>query len=201
LNNKITAIVISLLGFVFGIALGLYLNLFVATSATTANDITKSLIDANIGLLGLLGVIAVYVLTSYQSFERMIEERIDRIHSEHNMKTDLSKKLPEYFRNIPSEGVEAEYKQYTDAVKKWENRFNKLQADSQDAVRKFVLSAIAFLASIMLSLGGMGTINDKIRSAFIYFSGFAFVMGVVLIVGMIYGLRTNLQLSSHEKGK
>lgn len=202
MNNIIVTkrIAIFLLAIAIGAALGLYLNFFAETSVTVAGDILKPLIDADVGLLALLGVIAVYVLTSYQSFGRIIEERLDRLHSEHRMRTDFSKELPEYLRNI-SEEVEVEYKQYIDAVKKWEDRFDKLQIDSRDALRYLVVSAISFVISIMLSLGGMGSIDDKLRFAFIYFSSTAFIMGVGFIIGMIYELGTNLRLSSHEKSK
>jgi hypothetical protein len=190
--NKIKLLVILAVLVEEIIGFTLYSHYSPAISLNVGSDVSKSLIDADIGLLGLFGIVAVYVLTTYQSLERMTEERIARIHSEHEIRSRIgySNPLPYKVAEKNVSGAEEEYQIFKTKSEKLEKLLTRIQTSSQDAVGYVVAAAFLFLTSMLLALGVIGEIGNNTLILFIYNSIVLCVDGAAFIIILIYELGT-----------
>jgi len=180
-------------GAVIGAPIGLlaaFYSAFLAFGVVNiAPDVLKSLVDANAALLGFLGIITVFVLTSYNDSARLTEEQIYRVELERQKEMQNEKTVGYSNMASASNVAEPAHKLYLKRKRKLEKRLKDLREESRRACFWCVVSATSFLASILLSLLAMGEIPALSRIITIYFASVACIIGVLCIFVLILNLR------------
>jgi hypothetical protein len=189
-------IYIAIAGAVIGVPIGLlaaFYSIFLAIGVVNiAPDVLKSLVEANAALLGFLGIITVFVLSSYNDSARLTEEQIYRLELEHQKEMQNNKAIG--YSNIASASNVAEpaHELYLKRKRKLGKRLKGLRKESGRVCYLCVGSATSFLASILLSLLGMGEIPALSKFVTIYCASVTCILGVFSIFILIFYLREQL---------
>lgn len=144
------AIIVSvLLAFVYA-----YLQLlgFLVSTALNSLEMLQSMVQAEATILGFLGVIAAYVLTSYDS-------RIDR--------------LEQQCFDTEQRGLGTVTTNNTSQVEAIKKRMEKTRKLRKDAILSLGTSSIFLIVSLLLSITTLGTRNSILGGAgfYIFFGG------------------------------
>ena len=181
LTPKIFVVILLTLG-MFGA--GIYSRILAENIVNIAPDVLKSLVDADAALLGFLGIIAVYVLTTYRDSMRLTEEQIYRTRLEHERETRVPSDP-----NIPVEtqlnSADKEYKIFKDRLKKLEDYLERLRTEAREICLLAATGAILFVTSILLCLLGMSEISVEVKINAIGFSVGFMLFGLISLLFMV----------------
>jgi hypothetical protein len=183
-----TVIPAAIIGVTMAILAAFYSILLAAGVVNVAPEVLKSLVDADAALLGFLGVITVYVLTTYNNSIRLTEEQIYRVRLEH--KTEVERESGIGYSNYPGfdplKAAEKEYELFKERIKQFEDHIKKLQANSKSACIWCAGSVLFFVVSILLSLLGMSQLPLEIKFYSVYLSAGFCLVGVITIFRQVF---------------
>jgi ABC-type multidrug transport system fused ATPase/permease subunit len=183
-------LIVGLITVILATVTGRFVVYFAERMVTIAQDVLKSLVDANTGLLGFLGVITVFALATMRDSRNRIEEQIYRAKIEHErniQSTPLvvgSSDPRESFEGM----LDAEYKAFTERIEKLENQLQSTKRDAKTICIFTVAAASLFVVSILLCLLGMSQVAaETVIDATFYACG-TMLAGVILIFGIVLGV-------------
>jgi len=191
LERRILVISAILIGASFGLV-AIFYSLMLASGDINARlNVLKSLVEANTALLGFLGVITVFVLTSYRDSIGRMERDIDHLRENHarNVKQDMSVGYP----NISSTGLsrmaDAEYERFLTREKKLNSGLEDLKKGISSTCFYAIATATAFVFSILFCLLGISEISLLITHISTYTAAVITICGVWFTFIMVLDLR------------
>ncbi len=141
-----------------------YLFLYIATGVqTVAKDVLSSLVDANVGLLGFLGIITVFALSTYRDSVHRTEDELR--HSR------LGRRESE----------------------RLQTRLERLRTKSEEAYSLAFNSAVWFVFSIFLCILAMSDVISIIKLVSAYLAFGFILVGLAQIFDMISGLKATIE--------
>lgn len=168
---------------------GLFSIYLAGGTINVARDVLKSLVDANAALIGFLGIITVFALTSYRDSIHRTEEEIYRLRVEHEQNISPSSAVIWGNKRAELDSAEKEYKLFMDRIKKLKNRLEMHKTGSGETCSVAVRSAVYFVISILLCILAMSEVDLLVRFSSTYFACALVVVGVIGIIEMISNLK------------
>jgi len=151
-------------GVIIGVVLGAYSNILSNELGNNAPSILKVLGDADAVLIGFLGVITVFILTSYRDESHYIDEKVRRLEGSHRR----------YERLHGRDDVSCQ--EYSDDILALNDHRKFVRNAAKECCYAAFLGVIFFIISILFCLLSMSELSYK-----------AIWLGIATI-GMAYGL-------------
>lgn len=153
------------IGVIIGVFLGLGIFFWVVPIVLASDEVLKALIEAEATLLGFFGIIAVYVLTSYDGRLDRFEEKLFKLATEET--------------NVPKIPLRVGMQQIRQAL-------SSIERKKKDFARLSAIIGASLVLSIILSVLALGTIERPICFILSYFALAFFFAATFVLVSVLY---------------